>query len=349
MTHAHAAVAKNIKSVVHNMSIQKAATIIQKGGLVAFPTETVYGLGADGFNPDAVKSIYNAKGRPGDNPLIYHIAKLEDIYQLTDNLPDYALALAKQHWPGPLTLVVSKKPGLPAWLGGHPDNITNTIGVRMPNCPQALEFIQATGTIIAAPSANKSGKPSPTSSAHVLDDFLVPEEIDMVLEAASIVKVGLESTVIDATGPEPVILRPGAVTHHMMSIEADQTSLGLAPRSPGTKYKHYAPKAPMILLDGNPQNIAWYISQQSKYGARTGLYITQAVANLLPPQLIEAATFIQLEEDVAKVGQNLFATLRHFDKFPLQNIYVQAVDKAGIGTAVMDRMSKAADGNILHL
>ncbi|MCL1845253.1 MAG: L-threonylcarbamoyladenylate synthase [Defluviitaleaceae bacterium] len=250
--------------------IKRAGDFIRAGSLVVFPTETVYGLGADAFNAEAVSRIYSAKGRPGDNPLILHVASREDFSRLAHEPPDYAHALIEKFWPGPLTLVVRKKADLPAWLGGHPNGVTETIGIRMPAHPVASALIRAADCIIAAPSANKAGKPSPTSLAHVLEDFCEAERGGIFFLEGENADVGLESTVVDVTGEMPVILRPGGVTAEEIFEVASilQNSVGechsptqfeTPPRSPGMKYKHYAPRAEMTVLSGEPQKIATHI------------------------------------------------------------------------------------------
>jgi len=322
-------------------AIAKAAKVIASGGVAAFPTETVYGLGADATNPTAIARIYQAKGRPGDNPLILHIADQADFAKLTTDVPPYAQALMQAFWPGPLTLVAKKKPGLPPWLGGHPSGEASTIGIRMPSHPMALAVIKASGCFVAAPSANKAGTPSPTRAEHVARDF-ADGSIDFVLDGGA-VDCGVESTVVDITGDLPVILRPGAVTPMMIegvtslkamlgfgdvssiapegvagevevgaakviapddsnpSAESNDSKSKLAqtkpfseaqlppplsaeskttpPRSPGMKYRHYAPKAPMTLVVGDEAAVAAYIySETAKERAnnrKVGILVTE--------------------------------------------------------------------------
>jgi len=333
-------------------NISKAASVIQNGGLVAFPTETVYGLGADAFNAEAVAKIYATKGRPADNPLILHIASIEQFMELADNPPEYAIQLAQSYWPGPLTLVAKKKSHIPSWVGGHPDNATQTVGIRIPNHPVALALIQAAKRPIAAPSANKAGKPSPTSAAHVMDDY--PNgEIDMILEGETL-EVGVESTVVDITGATPVILRPGAITAEMIqqfSPLSHEVTATDAPRSPGMKYRHYAPQAEMVILNGTAQAVADKIISECNASPKEliGALVTKAAADIIRNQNPHNIHIQILSESLQAVAQELFAQLRQFDKTDVVKIYAQAVSGDGLGTAIMDRMRKAADGNIIDV
>jgi len=333
-----------------NNCIERAVGIIKSGGLVSFPTETVYGLGADAFNANAIKRIYDAKGRPGDNPLILHIANIGQAHELAESLPAYATVLINKYWPGPLTIIVNKNQHLASWVGGHPKNITSTIGIRMPSHPVAQAFLQAVGCPIAAPSANKSGRPSPTTLKHVQDDFLATGEIEMMLDGAGS-EIGIESTVVDITGEKPVILRHGAITQEMIENVTGMTLgntniVNVAPRSPGMKYKHYAPKAPMVILKGQPHNIAKYIASEIHNG-RIGLLITKETQDAIlqnPNQ-----TILTLSTNQTEVAQNLFSQLRKFDEIGVTKIYAESVSTDGIGVAIMDRMIKAAEGNILQV
>jgi len=346
--------AKSVRNASKNKTIKKAADIIQEGGLVAFPTETVYGLGADAFNSAAVERIYAAKGRPGDNPLILHVAKLEQFLQLADSLPQYALDLANAYWPGPLTLIIKKKYHLPGWLGGHPQNSTTTIGVRIPNHPTALALLQAANCPVAAPSANKSGSPSPTSVQHILDDFSKEDGIGLILDSGGVLDVGLESTVVDTIGELPVILRPGAITQEMIFKTTGLMPTGAEynekPRSPGMKYRHYAPKAPMVILKGTAANIATHILNicEAKPDKKIGAFVSDATWKLLRYKT-QNICYIPLSNDHKTVAQNLFTNLRQFDKNNVSFIFAEAVDNSDLGTAIMDRMLKAAEGNVLDV
>ena len=341
--------------------IKRAGEHIRRGGLVAFPTETVYGLGGDAFNPEAVARIYAAKGRPGDNPLILHVCDILSFYDLAESPPDYASALIDAYWPGPLTLVAKKKPSLPPWFGGHPDTRTETIGIRMPSHSIARAFIEESGRIIAAPSANKAGRPSPTTAEHVLEDFSQEKDI-MILEGGS-AEVGLESTVVDVTGENPVILRPGFVTAGMVAKAVPHFSNGenfspfekcnesTLPRSPGMKYRHYAPKAPMTLLSGKPENIAAYtIKELNQSPCITGILIQANTRRFFPENLPDDKAKILISgDDYQATAHNLFACLRIFDKLGVDRIFAEAVPDSGIGVAIMDRMRKASEGRVIHV
>jgi L-threonylcarbamoyladenylate synthase len=326
--------------------IETASSFLREGGLVVFPTETVYGLGADAFNANAVARIYSEKGRPGDNPLILHIASIEDFKRLAFNPPEYAFALIEAYWPGPLTLVARKNPDLPDWLGGHPTGKTETVGIRMPAHKIAQALIECTG-IIAAPSANKAGRPSPTTLAHVLEDF--PANEIMTLDGGSSI-VGLESTVVDITRENPVILRLGAITEEeirkIVSVsKAADSANETAPRSPGMKYKHYAPRAEMIILHGERENIASYILNNH---LKTGVLVSRKTAVLLensPPNI----KLLVLGDDEKTIAQNLFSCLRECDRLGVEIIFAEAVAEKGLGAAIMDRMCKAAEGRIINV
>jgi len=322
---------------------------------VVFPTETVYGLGADAFNPEAVAKIYSTKGRPGDNPLILHIAKIDDFTKLAHNPPNYAYDLAKEFWPGPFTLVVKKNPSLPPWLGGHPDGRAETIGIRMPAHPIAQALIQESDSIIAAPSANKAGKPSPTTLAHVLEDYS-PQELAQIitLDGGNSI-VGLESTVVDATGESPIILRPGAIAlnHEKEFTPPSQTNNlagGVIPRSPGTKYKHYAPRASMTLLSGESEKIAAYILQKCANSQNIGVLLHEKTLKHIPLSSLHPTTkVLSLGGDHKSIAQNLFSRLRQFDQLEVVSIYAEALSEIGLGIAIMDRMRKASEGRIVTL
>lgn len=344
-------------TLIDTNSMEIAVNAIKGGSLVAFPTETVYGLGADAFNAQAVERVYHAKGRPGDNPLILHVATISQFLQLIEAPQSYVLALAQAFWPGALTLVAKKAQIMPAWVGGHPNNTTSTIGVRIPSHPVALEFLRKVNAPIAAPSANKSGRPSPTSAQHVVDDFASTPEVGFVLQGDNSA-IGIESTVIDVTGDMPVILRPGAITQEMVEdviSEKLESIIHLSkdekPRSPGMKYRHYAPKAPVTILEGNMQSIVHYISNACvdneciKIGVLAAADVNKCLAQCAYNNII----LLDQGDSLSDVASKLFRQLREFDNLQVDKIYVQAVEDAGFGTAIMDRMRKAASGNIMKL
>jgi L-threonylcarbamoyladenylate synthase len=353
------------KRAAKKAGAKKAGKIIKNGGIVAFPTETVYGLGADAFNSEAVSRVYMAKGRPNDNPLILHIANEKIFYELADTPPDYAKKLIKAYWPGPLTLVVKKKPELPIWLGSHPQNQTHTIGIRMPQNSIARYVIEYSGKVVAAPSANKAGKPSPTKANHI--DF-AENEIDMIVDGGA-TKVGIESTVVDVTGETPRILRPGAITAEMIfettgiepitsgQASAENVCGGLgaeqgAPLSPGMKYRHYAPNAPMTIISGTQQAVAEYMVKESlrkvSEGKKIGLLVTNSTRELIRADLGQKSVkIITFGDDEKIIARNLFACLRQFDKLDVSEIYAEAVPNTGLGEAIMNRMQKAAEGRVV--
>ncbi|SHK51165.1 L-threonylcarbamoyladenylate synthase [Desulforamulus aeronauticus] len=328
--------------------IEKAAAIIKAGGLVAFPTETVYGLGAHGLSSEAVAKIYCAKGRPSDNPLILHVANLQMAVGLSRQLPTAAKLLMETFWPGPLTLVVPGVAEIPREVTGGLD----TVAIRMPDHPVALALISAAGIPIAAPSANKSGKPSPTTADHVRTDLAGC--IDALLDAGP-AGVGLESTVLDLTGAVPVILRPGGVTYEQLkqvlpkviidpSVLGEKLPKNQAPRSPGMKYKHYAPTAPMILFTGVPQRVreklAAHLKELATQGKRVGILASKENIHYYPGEAIVLP--LGTRENPATAAASLFELLRQFDKLQVDTILAEGLDTKGIGLAVMNRLQRAA-------
>lgn len=330
--------------ILKENQIPEAAGIIRNGGLVAFPTETVYGLGADALNPDAVAKVYEAKGRPSDNPMIVHIARASDIGQLTPMLSPTIVTLIENFWPGPLTLVVKRKDGVPDRTTGGLD----TVGVRMPDSKIALNLINYAGCPIAAPSANISGKPSPTRVEDVIEDL--NGKIDGILEGPAC-RVGIESTVLDVTGDVPTILRPGIITAE--NIEAaigkkvkvdpalyvnrprDVSDESFQPKSPGMKYKHYAPKADMTVIEGNRDKVKAEIERLRVLNERLG--------NKVGVILFEEQAFIEAAHD-------FFAKLRDLDREGVDLILAGALsDTDGVGFAVMNRMLKSAGYNIVRV
>lgn len=316
--------------------IEIAAKIIADGGLVAFPTETVYGLGADAMNPQAVKKIYEAKGRPSDNPTIVHIASNDDISLVTDNVTKDMERLMERFWPGPMTMIVQKKEDVPYVTTGN----LETVGVRMPENGVARQLIELSGRVIAAPSANISGKPSPTNFHHVIDDL--DGKIDAVI-CSSPSNIGIESTVIDMTGETPVILRPGYITRENVqwllkkNVEMDSAlnrkpgdDEDFSPRAPGMKYRHYAPDAEMIIFQGKPEAVAEAMDLEQRERQSLG----------------ERVCIISYDGDEKAAARNFFAQLRQADKDGYDIILVAALPEKGIGFSVMNRMFKSASFNI---
>ena len=329
--------------------IREAGEIIRAGGLVAFPTETVYGLGGDALNPESSKKIYAAKGRPSDNPLIIHIASMEALPAIVREVPETAKKLAKAFWPGPLTMILSKAEAVPKETTGGLD----TVAVRMPSHPAALAFIEAAGGYVAAPSANRSGRPSPTRARYVVEDL--DGRVEMILDGGD-VELGLESTIIDLTVDPPVILRPGFVTDQMLrkilgTVEADETLFcadsGQAPKAPGMKYRHYAPKGELTIVRGEAAAVTDYIngqlSQGHKENKKTGVIATDETIGLYETQVPRS---VGKRDDERAVAQRLYRILREFDEEGVELIYSESFDGAGVSQAVMNRLLKAAGHRI---
>ena len=340
---------------------RRAGEIIRAGGLVAFPTETVYGLGGNGLNAASSAKIYAAKGRPSDNPLILHIADIEALAPLVREIPEAAVRLADAFWPGPMTLIFKKSQIVPDETTGGLD----TVAVRMPSHPAAQAFIRAAGVPIAAPSANLSGRPSTTSAAHVQEDL--DGRIDMILDAGPS-DIGLESTIIDLTGEKPVILRPGFIGRERLEnllgeVEIDRTVLtkpteDLRPKAPGMKYRHYAPKAEVTIVEGEgaAETILAEAVRTAREGRRTGIICSEETASRF-----EAAA-----EDLAKQGfslrvfragsrlapetvaRNLFDLLRQLDAEGAETVWSEAFNEGELGMAIMNRLRKAAGYRILQ-
>lgn len=339
---------------IDQTAIQRAGEIIQKGGLVAFPTETVYGLGGDALNPQSSAKIYAAKGRPSDNPLIVHIADLKSLYPIVEIVPDAAVMLANRFWPGPLTMVFHKKKIVPGETTGGLD----TVAVRMPSHKVALALIRASGGYIAAPSANLSGRPSPTLADHVKEDM--NGRIDMIIDGGA-VEIGLESTIVDMTAEMPLILRPGYITKEMIEdvlkteTAYDKAVLGVTgqdehPRAPGMKYKHYAPAGEMIIVKGNPKMVVSYINQQTEekraQGETVGVIATQETCSSYRAQKV---VNIGARADEESIAAHLYAALREFDEAGVTRIYSEEFDTPRIGQAIMNRLIRAAGHRMVNV
>lgn len=332
--------------------IIKGAKVIKSGGLVAFPTETVYGLGANGLDEEAVKKIFLAKGRPQDNPLILHVADKEQVYPLVKSIPKEAQRLMDSFWPGPLTLLFKKSSLVPDCITAGLD----TVAIRMPDHPIALALIKASNVPIAAPSANTSGKPSPTLAEHVMEDL--NGKIHMIIDGGK-TGIGVESTVLDLSGDTPLILRPGGVSmeelrEHLPQVEEDLSLIkddkGVVPKSPGQKYKHYAPKGEMYLFIGSVDNMVKKIDEYAityiAMGKKVGIMATEETKAKYDKGIIVS---LGSRENKESIAQNLFSTLRMFDQEGVDIILAEGVDFQGIGTAIMNRMKKAAGGNIIKV
>lgn len=333
-------------------TIKRAGEILKGGGLVAFPTETVYGLGADALNEQAAKKIYAAKGRPSDNPLIVHVADRESLEKITQEIPKAAELAAEAFWPGPLTLILRKSHEVPYGTTGG----LETVAVRMPDHEIAREIIRAGGGYIAAPSANTSGRPSPTSARHVQDDL--DGRIDMIVDGGT-VKIGVESTILDMTVTPPMILRPGAVTKEMLEavigeIAVDQTLMDpdskKAPKAPGMKYRHYAPAAELVVVDGEMDAVVDEINRLSREkedaGCSVGIIATEETVSRYRTGDIKC---VGTRVDESTIASHLYGILREFDKDGVEYIYSEAFAAEGIGSAVMNRLLKAAGHHVLHV
>lgn len=310
-------------------SAATAAEIIKRGGLVAFPTETVYGLGADVFNAKAIEKIFVAKGRPSDNPLIAHVGSLEQIELLVSEITPPARKFIEAFFPAPLTLVLPKAEKVPLVATAN----LETIGVRMPNAALALKFLKACGTPIVAPSANLSGKPSPTTWQAVFEDL--NERIDCILQSDEMTDIGLESTVVDCSTKEvPLVLRAGAVTLEDLQKIVSETRLyevrgnEIAPKSPGLKHKHYSPRAKVIL-----------VNRESRIESRES---SAAFIGLSEPE--EKLDFVKICASTEEYAHEVFNFFRECDRRNIQTIYCQKVEEKGIGVALMDRLRRAARG-----
>lgn len=331
---------------MNEKSLQEAARLVAQGQVVAFPTETVYGLGANALNQQAVERIYQAKGRPADNPMIVHVDSVAAAQQLSIFTPA-AQALAEAFWPGPLTMVLYKTPNVPAIVTAGLDSV----GIRMPNHPDALRFLKACQLPIAAPSANRSGRPSPTTAAHVLEDM--NGRIPLILDGGS-APIGVESTVVDLTSAIPVILRPGAVTAEQIALllgACDVADSILRPigddepvRSPGMRHRHYAPRARLTLVEGNAKDVALAIS--AAVDAKPGAHIL-AMEEHVP--LYNGRAVHSLGKDAGEAAHNLYYLLRELDNAAVSRIYCETLPADGLGLAVMNRLARAAEFDILRV
>lgn len=335
-----------------------AARIIKAGGLVAFPTETVYGLGANALDETAAGKIYEAKGRPSDNPLIAHIASFAELKPLVSVIPESGRKLAETFWPGPLTLVFSKSELVPYGTTGG----LETVAVRLPGHPIARRLITLAGVPVAAPSANTSGRPSPTKAEHVWQDM--NDRIDMIIDGGP-VGIGMESTIVDVTGSVPVLLRPGAVTLEMLEQTVGKVALDPAvtgpvardqkPKAPGMKYRHYAPQAALTVVEGKAgtgqteeviATINRLAADRIRAGYRVGILCTDETKAGYPQGILRSVGRRSAPETIA---HNLFAILREFDDLQVDYIYSESFSREQIGQAIMNRLTKAAGYHIIQI
>lgn len=338
-------------SCIDQKIMQEAGELLKAGALVAFPTETVYGLGANALDEKAAAKIYAAKGRPSDNPLIVHIADMESLDLITKEIPKAAVKLAEKFWPGPLTMVFQKSDAVPYGTTGGLD----TVAVRMPSHPIALEMIRYGGGYIAAPSANTSGRPSPTLAEHVAEDMdgIIP----MILDGGA-VGIGIESTIVDLTEEIPTILRPGFITKEMLEevVGEVQIDKGLSadsktpPKAPGMKYRHYAPKADLIIIEGNAEAVVEKINalteENEAKGICTGVIGTEESVQNYRKGLVKS---IGTRADELTISSHLYGILREFDESDVKIIYSESFAEGAMGSAIMNRLLKAAGHKVIQV
>ncbi len=332
--------------------LRRAGNIIKSGGLVAFPTETVYGLGGDALNRESARRIYAAKGRPSDNPLIVHICRVQDLGEIAAEVPEEAVRIADAFWPGPLTMILKKADRVPGETTGGLD----TVAVRFPSHPAARKLIQYGGGFIAAPSANLSGKPSPTEGRYVTEDM--NGRINMILDGGA-AGIGLESTIIDLTVTPPQILRPGYVTQMMLSrvlgeVDIDVTILdgssAQAPRAPGMKYRHYAPRGDLVIVEGTSEHVAAYMNRKAaedaRAGERTGIIGTKETVGQYRADVV---TCLGARKDQDSIARNLYSALRQMDDENVTKIYCECFTDRDFGQAIMNRLLKAAGHTVVRV
>ncbi len=335
------------KNVDNSENYTQAVDLLNKSEVVAFPTETVYGLGAVATDEEAVKKIFAAKGRPSDNPLIVHIGTIEELSYYTYDIPEVAKICMEHFWPGPLTIVMKAKvdvlaPSVSAGL--------QTVGIRMPDHPVALKLLQQLKKPLAAPSANRSGKPSPTKASHVYEDLagIIPCILD-----GGITGIGVESTVLDVTLDVPVILRPGGVTKEMLEqvigpvLEPnfEQQQIESTPKAPGMKYTHYAPDAPVFLIEPNEETVQQAVTHLKLQGHRVALLAPQNFNEMTVDYYFTFGNANEIEQ----MSAALYDALRACDKTDATIILATSTAREGVGTAIMNRLEKAAGGNWFQL
>ena len=330
---------------INDEELKEASAVIRSGGLVAFPTETVYGLGGDATNPEASRKIYAAKGRPSDNPLIVHIADFSQLRNIVAEVPQEAEKLAEAFWPGPLTMILRKNDVIPYETTGGLD----TVAIRMPSHPVARAFLQDSGCMIAAPSANTSGRPSPTTAQHVWEDL--HGKIEILLDGGP-VGIGIESTIVDLSEERPMILRPGFITQEMLSAVLGDVGMdpGLAsenskrpPKAPGMRYRHYAPKADLTLVEGTMEEVISKINALTREAQAMGKSVgVLATEENKDRYVADHVIVIGQRQDEAEIARHLFDVLRQFDDLQVDLIYSESFAAAGVGQAIMNRLLKAA-------
>lgn len=326
--------------------------MLRQGELVAFPTETVYGLGADALYPEAAKKIYAAKGRPSDNPLIIHVADFEALDKIVKEVPEKARLLADKFWPGPLTMIMEKSQAVPYETTGGMD----TVAVRMPDHPLALALIRQAGGYVAAPSANTSGRPSPTLAEHVYQDL--QGKVAMILDGGP-VGIGLESTIVDLSEDVPMILRPGYITKEMLeevigTVQIDPGIIAadsqIKPKAPGMKYRHYAPKANLVIVKGETLAVAEHINglirQCVQEGKKAGVIGTDETVSNYYGAVVKS---IGSREDEDSIARHLYGILREYDEMDVDCIFSESFATPRIGQAIMNRLLKAAGHQVIEV
>lgn len=344
---------ESVSSEQKTAALRKAGEIIREGGLVAFPTETVYGLGADALNAEAAAKIYAAKGRPSDNPLIVHIHDISQVYEIAEEVPDEAKAVMEKFWPGSLTIILNKKSCVPDGTTGG----LHTVAIRMPSHPIARDFIRESGRMIAAPSANTSGRPSPTLASHVYEDM--QGRIPLILDGGA-VGIGIESTIIDMSTGIPTILRPGYITKDMLEevlpeVKIDPAVSGrtmkkdVVAKAPGMKYRHYAPKADLSIIEGNEEEVVACINRLTDEAVAKGLKVGVIATDETKARYAHADVLsIGSREEEETIAHHLYEVLRDFDDDRVDVIYSEAFYTPRMGQAIMNRLLKAAGHKIIN-
>ena len=337
---------------IDHAALARGGEILKQGGLVAFPTETVYGLGGNALDPMASKKIYAAKGRPSDNPLIVHIADLNALVPIVKEVPEKAKILAEKFWPGPLTMIFEKSDLVPLETTGG----LNSVAVRFPSDPIAAELILQAGGYVAAPSANTSGRPSPTTAQHVEEDL--GDAIEMIIDGGP-VGIGLESTIVDFTEDVPVVLRPGYISLEMLQevlgdVRMDKGLIKpdskVHPKAPGMKYRHYAPKADLAIVEGPTEEVInainQFVKEDQANGLQAGIIATEETISRYPCGTVKCIGSREAEETIA---HNIYEVLSEFDQCQVSKIYSEAFYTPKMGQAIMNRLLKAAGHKIINI